>query len=229
VACGLSSHAVRLDGAQGDLSDWSVLLICARRSVAYIVSNESEYSLPCRRFSRCSMPPERTTMTKSIASLMCVFALAAIFATGQASANITYSFSGVTFNDGGTLTGTFITNDTRTSLINYDILTSPNVNIGFHYTPGTSSFASSSLPFILVANTPPANDHILQVTFSGLSAAGGGITIGAFDSFEQGLSGARRNIVSGSVIAAAVPEPETYAMLLAGLGLLGYIVRRKRA
>ena len=29
--------------------------------------------------------------------------------------------------------------------------------------------------------------------------------------------------------AAPVPEPETYAMLLAGLGLMGAVVRRRRA
>ena len=35
-------------------------------------------------------------------------------------------------------------------------------------------------------------------------------------------------IYSGNMIAtAAVPEPETYAMLLAGLGLMGSIVRRR--
>lgn len=34
---------------------------------------------------------------------------------------------------------------------------------------------------------------------------------------------------SGSVtVAAAVPEPETYAMLLAGLGLMGGIARRRK-
>ena len=27
---------------------------------------------------------------------------------------------------------------------------------------------------------------------------------------------------------AAVPEPETYAMMLAGIGLLGFVVRRKK-
>ncbi len=30
-------------------------------------------------------------------------------------------------------------------------------------------------------------------------------------------------------ITAAVPEPETYAMLLAGLGLMGFMVRRKKS
>ena len=34
----------------------------------------------------------------------------------------------------------------------------------------------------------------------------------------------------GQVIAlvSPIPEPETYAMLLAGLGLLGFIVRRRK-
>jgi len=31
------------------------------------------------------------------------------------------------------------------------------------------------------------------------------------------------------VLAAAVPEPETYAMLLGGLGLMGFIARRRRS
>ncbi|MCB2004741.1 MAG: PEP-CTERM sorting domain-containing protein [Rhodoferax sp.] len=33
----------------------------------------------------------------------------------------------------------------------------------------------------------------------------------------------------GQFILAAVPEPETYAMLLAGLGVIGSIARRRRA
>jgi len=35
-------------------------------------------------------------------------------------------------------------------------------------------------------------------------------------------------VVSRFAVAAAVPEPETYAMMLAGLGLVGFMVRRRR-
>lgn len=39
--------------------------------------------------------------------------------------------------------------------------------------------------------------------------------------------GAQGNVVTTSV--AAIPEPETYAMFLAGLGLMGFVARRKQA
>ena len=38
----------------------------------------------------------------------------------------------------------------------------------------------------------------------------------------------RGTFTGGVTIAAAVPEPETYAMLLAGLGLIGYTARRRK-
>ncbi|WP_256209002.1 FxDxF family PEP-CTERM protein [Nitrosospira sp. Nsp14] len=34
--------------------------------------------------------------------------------------------------------------------------------------------------------------------------------------------------VDHAFLLAPIPEPETYAMLLAGLGLLGFIARRRR-
>ena len=149
---------------------------------------------------------------------------------GQASANIVYSFSGVTFNDGATLTGTFTTNDSFNALLNFDITTSAGTIPGFHFTPGTSDgTTSTSLPFILVANTPLTSfENVLQVTFNNLTAAGAQIKLGAFDSFEQGPPGnIKRVIEAGSVIA--VPEPSSVLFGIGGLGLLAYVVRRRRA
>jgi hypothetical protein len=31
-----------------------------------------------------------------------------------------------------------------------------------------------------------------------------------------------------TAVAAPVPEPETYAMMMAGLGMMGFIARRRR-
>ena len=41
--------------------------------------------------------------------------------------------------------------------------------------------------------------------------------------------GANGGVYGGSMNVTAVPEPETYAMLLAGLGLVGFVGRRKAA
>lgn len=41
-------------------------------------------------------------------------------------------------------------------------------------------------------------------------------------------TGIRAEFISSGVAVAAVPEPETYAMLLSGLGLLGFSARRRK-
>ncbi|MBK9444109.1 MAG: PEPxxWA-CTERM sorting domain-containing protein [Comamonadaceae bacterium] len=48
------------------------------------------------------------------------------------------------------------------------------------------------------------------------------------DSFANPTGGAFLNSSTTSALSL-VPEPETYAMLLAGLGLIGTIARRRRA
>jgi PEP-CTERM motif len=149
-------------------------------------------------------------------------------AAGQASASIIYTFSGVTFSDGGTLSGTFTTDDTFTTLLDYDITTSPGSGIGFHYTPATTISTSTSLPAIIVVETADLL-NILQVTFSGgLTATGAPILIGTFDSFEQGPDG-RRDITAGSAVVATAPEPTTLGLL--GIGVLGLFasLRRRQA
>ena len=46
--------------------------------------------------------------------------------------------------------------------------------------------------------------------------------------FPPYLSGAQPGFYGGNLLVAPVPEPETYAMLAAGLGLIGLASRRKR-
>jgi hypothetical protein len=159
--------------------------------------------------------------------LLSAIGLAFVLAAGTASANIVYTFTGVTFTDGGTLTGTFTTNDSFSTLIDYNITTSPGIGIGFTYTPATAPNSFSSLPSILVVEDS-GPDNILQVTFDGgLTATGASILVGFADSFEQHLT-ARREITAGSVTVAVVPEPSTIALLGIGvLAVLAYVRRRR--
>jgi len=163
--------------------------------------------------------------------LLSLIGVVLFLAAGQASANIVYTFSGVTFSDGGTLTGTFTTNDTFTALLDYDITTSVAPGIGFTYTPLTTGSSPTSLPAIIVVETASL-DNLLQVTFAGgLTATGAPILIGTFDSFEQGPD-ARRDIVAGMATVATnnVPEPSTLALLAVGaLGVLTSVRRRRQA
>jgi len=161
---------------------------------------------------------------KRVLSMVSLLGLILFAWAGQASANIVYNFSGVTFSDGGTLTGTMTTNDAMNALVDFDITTSPATGLGFNYTSASIGSSSTSLPFILVLSDIPSPTNILQVTFNNLTTAGAPITIGTFDSFEQnGL--ARRDIVAGGVVA--VPEPSTFVLLgIGALGLLGYRLRR---
>jgi hypothetical protein len=105
-----------------------------------------------------------------------------------------------------------------TALGDVGTATTSQVNLdGFH------NFGSSSATLFSYSGTTTflANWHV-----------GDQVSSGNFTNF---LSGAvdmnspygRDNLVGLSTIAA-VPEPETYAMMMAGLGMIGFIVRRRR-
>ena len=155
-------------------------------------------------------------------------ATALVLAAGPASADIIFTLSG-SLDDGGTVSGTFTTDDAIGSLLDYDLTTS-GAN-GFTYNTTTAPQNFSSLPNILVVETADLS-HLLQVTFAGgLTATGGNIVAGGFDSFEQIPGGAHREITAGSaaVGTTAVPEPSTIALLgLAVLGVAGFVRRNRQ-
>jgi hypothetical protein len=122
-------------------------------------------------------------------------------------------------------------------------------------TPGTSD-ANKWFRFAVTANTAdfnPFSYSIFQidntsVSFSGvINPVGGKYQTGLLDktnliqdfssdhTYSLTISGLTKSagdkafILTTNSFIASVPEPESYAMLLAGLGLLGFMARRRQA
>lgn len=60
-------------------------------------------------------------------------------------------------------------------------------------------------------------------TTSSLSFSGGAVP----GSYKLKIDGSGAGYYTGNIVASPVPEPETFAMMLAGFGLLGFSARRR--
>lgn len=60
---------------------------------------------------------------------------------------------------------------------------------------------------------------------------GGGtlLSAGSYTLTLNGSNSASQGSYAGNLAVTAVPEPQTYAMLLAGLGAVGFLARRRRS
>lgn len=101
---------------------------------------------------------------------------------------------------------------------------------------GASSWTGTGTVDCTTCNKPQTNTGG-QATFAGISLMGlqsGTNTVGFSyttpgnsNQLGEGFANESWKISAASV--TAVPEPETYAMMLAGLGMMGFIARRRRA
>ncbi|MDT8998264.1 PEP-CTERM sorting domain-containing protein [Paucibacter sp. APW11] len=64
--------------------------------------------------------------------------------------------------------------------------------------------------------------------FSSLSFSGGVLSLSASGGSFASVIGQPQNELKLSFVATPVPEPQTYALLLAGLGVVGALARRRR-
>lgn len=125
---------------------------------------------------------------------------------------------------------------TQTSKLTFSTLSTSNATVDFYYafwspfgTPATVSLdgrredleVTGNLRSI-VATNPGASSALYSFSLKNLAAGEHTLT------FSTG-SGALRTLKVDDVrITLSVPEPESYAMLLAGLGVLGAVARRRR-
>lgn len=157
--------------------------------------------------------------------LTTALAAAAFLAPVGAQATVVFNVNG-TFQGGGTLTGTFSTNNSFTALEAVNLTATA---FGTNTYTNVASASVSILPLFMQFNlvTPLRQLHLI---FSPtLSASGATIAAGSYEA--QGNLNNFRNL-SGTVTAAtpsgAVPEPATWAMMLTGFAAVGWGMRRKQ-
>lgn len=153
-----------------------------------------------------------------------ILALAAFTALGTAQA-ATYNFSGSFDATPGTsvLAGSFSFDDAAVAAGGFDgdfSLTS----LSFSFEGQTYTLAQATDPYVKFESGALTGPNAL------FSTPGGGAL--ALQSFF-GSSGFTYSVGGGDQLGtlniSAVPEPESYALMLGGLGLVGWMARRRKA
>lgn len=116
-------------------------------------------------------------------------------------------------------------------------IVSVNIDPRWIFTRGNNVGALNNtvgtLTSLAFATSPPTTDdsfNIASITFKALQAGDGLITLtgGEFIARVNNVSGTKvlPNFDNTTILVRAVPEPQQWAMLMAGLGLVGWRIRR---
>jgi hypothetical protein len=157
--------------------------------------------------------------------------VATVYTPGGAS-ELTAVFDSVKANNLGLLANKFYagvdsaTKSAAFQLATWEILFESS---GSPYTLGADTFKASGGT---AAIGSVANPSALSLAQSWLDNLAGAPVTGHYDiNYLQVISG-NQNLVyftpSSGFVTSAIPEPETYAMILAGIGMMGLVVRRRK-
>lgn len=179
-----------------------------------------------------------------------IFSLAAVvlcLGAPAAAAPLTWNISGM-FNDGGTMSGSFVYNADTNIFTSIDVTTTAGSLLGgSNYTlpvPCCEGLPSANFLLFVTATGDLTGTPILADYLTGsMTDAGGVINLGTADSgfpfYSEEFCGdgtctgpsdaTKRDLISGTISAATVPEPASFASAGIGLGLLVLASwRRKR-
>ena len=159
---------------------------------------------------------------KNTTKLLSVAGLAFAFAT-CASADITWTLNDVTFSDGNSAVGFFITDNAVDTIESFSIqVEGPDTGRDFTATTMSSAY----LPSVIGAFLEPTYYTDLYLV-SPMTSAGGTIAL------KQGYDCPGCGVLASGTVTGAplgtVPEPRFGALLVIGLAGLAFFARRKSA
>ena len=177
-------------------------------------------------------------MKKLLVGSAALALLAAASAPGQAAV-IDWTLEGVTFDDGGTASGTFSTDSSTGSLVSYDITTTAgSVLAGMTYDASTVVSVAYGYygpnSFLLFTLGGPYGSEYITLEFRNpLTSGGVDPIVAGYDPISntgsyECYNCATFRLVTAGEATSAVPEPATWAMMFVGFAGLGYAGYRAR-